>query len=77
MGDCPLELRIPDLISLYNDYLADNTLTNLGDRYRQLTGDTGKAGECAGCRVCEGSCRNNVSIADTIEKIAALFEEKV
>jgi len=75
--DCPLDLRIPDLIGLYNDYLLQKTLTNLDDRYMQLTGDTGKAGDCAGCRVCEGSCRNNIKIAETIEKIATLFEEKV
>ena len=77
MDDCPINLNIPELISLYNDYLAHKTLTNLDDRYMRLTADTGKAGDCAGCRVCEGSCRNNVRIADTIEKIAALFEEKV
>jgi len=72
--DCPLDLRIPDLISLYNDYLVHRTVTNLGDSYRWLTRDTGKAGDCAGCRVCEGSCRQKVKIADTIEKIAALLE---
>jgi len=72
--DCPLDLRIPDLISLYNDYLVHNTAINLDHSYRWLTRDTGKAGDCAGCRVCEGSCRMNVRIADTIGKISALFD---
>jgi len=72
--DCPLDLRIPDLIDLYNDHLVHNTVTNLDDRYRWLTRDTGEAGDCAGCRVCEGSCRSKVKIADTIAKIATLFE---
>ena len=74
MDDCPINLRIPDLISLYNDHLEHKTLANLEDRYRSLTRDTGKAGDCAGCRVCEGSCKNNVRIADNIKKIAVLFE---
>jgi len=73
--DCPLYLRIPDLIALYNDYLVHRTVTNLDDRYKRLIRDTGKAGDCAGCHVCEGSCRNKVKIVDTIEKIAALFEQ--
>jgi len=73
--DCPLDLRIPDLISLYNDHLVHKTVTNLDDRYRWLTRDTGKADDCAGCRVCEGNCRNKVKIAETIQKIAALFEQ--
>jgi len=75
MDDCPLELRIPELIELYNDYLVHKTAAGLGDRYRRLVRDTGKAGECAGCRVCEGSCGNKVKIADTIQRIAALFEQ--
>ena len=74
MDDCPLDLRIPDLISLYNDDLVHKTVANLEYRYRQLTRDTGKAGECAGCRVCEGSCRSRVRIADAIKNVSALFE---
>jgi len=72
--DCPLDLRIPDLINLYNDYLIHRTVTNLDDRYRLLTRDTGKAGDCAGCRVCEGSCQKKVKIAEIITRIAALFD---
>jgi len=72
--DCPLDLRIPDLISLYNDYLVHRTITNLHENYRLLTRGTGKAGDCAGCRVCEGSCRKKIKIAHTIEQIAALFD---
>jgi len=73
--DCPLDLRIPDLISLYNDYLIHRTVTNLDERYRRITKGTGKAGDCAGCRVCEGSCKNRVKIYNTMEKIVALFEQ--
>jgi len=74
MEDCPLELRIPDLINLYNDYLLQKTVINLDERYKWLTRDTGKAGDCAGCRVCEGSCKNQIKIYETIKKIAKLFE---
>jgi len=74
MDDCPLDLRIPDIIGLYNDYLVYNTLTNIHDTYNWLTRDTGKAGDCAGCRVCEGSCGQSVRIAETIVKIAELLE---
>jgi len=72
--DCPLDLRIPDLVGLYNEYLVHKTAAGLKDRYDRLTRDTGKAGDCAGCRVCEGQCKNQVKIYDTIKKIADLLE---
>jgi len=74
IADCPLDLRIPDLISLYNYYLEHKTASNLDFSYRWLTWDTGKASDCAGCRVCEGSCASNVRIAETIRKISVLFD---
>ena len=72
--DCPLHLRIPDLMDLYNEYLESSEMENLGNAYRSLTSDTGKADDCAGCRVCEGNCINHVKIADTVHKLSALFD---
>ena len=74
MEDCPLDLRIPELISLYNYYTTYNTTINLDHDYSWLTRDTGKAGDCAGCRVCEGSCPKYIKIAEAIEKVSDLFD---
>jgi len=74
MKDCPLNLRIPELMDLYNDYLAGFAVENLGDVYKSLTSDTGKAGDCGCCRVCEGGCKNHVRIADTVHKLSELFD---
>ena len=74
LKDCPLHLRIPDLMDLYNEYLEGVAVENLRDAYRTLTSDTGNADDCAGCRVCEGSCKNHVKIADTVHKLSALFD---
>jgi len=74
MKDCPLELRIPDLIGLYNTYLAGAAVESLVPEYERLTSDSGKAGDCACCRVCEGSCAFRVRIGDTIAKISDVFD---
>jgi len=74
LKDCPLNLQIPKLMDLYNEYLEGAAVENLSDVYKSLTNDTGKAGDCAGCRVCEGSCKNHVEIADTVHKLSALFD---
>ena len=72
--DCPLNLRIPELMDLYNDYLKGAAAEDLADDYKSIVEGTGKARDCAGCRVCEGSCEKHVKIADTVHKIAALFD---
>jgi len=72
--DCPLQLPIPELMDLYNKYLASGAAESLGGVYNSLTSDSRKTGVCACCRVCEGSCINHVKIADTVHKLSALFD---
>jgi len=72
--DCPLQLPIPELMGLYNEYLASGSAESLADAYKSITSETGKPGNCGGCRVCEGSCKNRVKIADTVHKLSALFD---
>jgi len=74
MNDCPLDLKIPELIKLYNKYLVHKTKANLKHEYECLTVDTAKTSDCAGCRVCEGFCRENVKIYEVVRTIAALFD---
>jgi len=73
-NDCPSKIRIPNLISIYNDYLVHNTKINLDNNYRWVTRISGKAGDCIACRVCENACPQNIEIVDTLAKISALFE---
>ena len=74
VNDCPSKIAIPLLIDVYNNYLVYNTTINLGHEYSMWTRDSGKAGDCIACRVCEGICPQKLEIADTMEKISALFD---
>lgn len=72
--ECPSEIPIPTLIEIYNDYLIHNNATNLLRTYRLWTRGIGKACDCTGCRACEGSCPQNLEIAETLAKVSALFD---
>jgi len=73
-SDCPSKIRIPNLISIYNDYLVHNTKINLDNNYRWVTRISGKAGDCIACRVCEEACPQNIEIVTALANISALFE---
>ena len=71
---CPSSIPIPKMIDIYNNYLVYNTIGNLGSEYKMWTRDGGKAGDCTSCSACEDICPQNLEIADTMEKISALFD---
>jgi len=72
--DCPSNLPIPALISLYNDYLIHKTLTNLHGSYNWMTGGRVKAGDCTKCGACEDICPQKIEIIDTLAKVSKLFD---
>jgi len=72
--DCPAKINIPDMIDAYNIYLTHNTTTNLPQHYMWLTMNSGKAGDCAACRVCEDICPQNVAIVDTLAKLSEMLD---
>ena len=72
--DCPSNISIPLLISLYNDFLVYKAKANLGGTYSWMTSNRGKACDCTSCGVCEAACPQGLEIIDTISKVSELFD---
>jgi hypothetical protein len=72
--DCPSKIRIPALISLYNDHIVHKTTTNLAGSYNWMISGHGKAKDCTACGVCEKACPQDLEIIDTIAKVSKLFD---
>ena len=72
--ECPSKLSIPELINIYNDYIAHNTVAKLAGSYMWCTMNSGKARDCTACRVCEENCPQDIRIADIMAKMSELFD---
>ena len=72
--DCPVNIRIPMIIEMYNNYLIHKTTTNLDGHYNWLTGGKWKAKDCTACGACEDICPQNLEIIDTIAKVSKMFD---
>lgn len=67
--DCPMELEIPKLLSLYNKYC----LTGGKVRAEKIASEVenGKLpSECVGCRTCEGKCPQKIGISEIMADFA-------
>ncbi|MCL2425736.1 MAG: aldo/keto reductase [Oscillospiraceae bacterium] len=71
---CPVDIPIPGLLNLYNDYLVHKTTTNLDGTYRWMTGGRVKASDCTACGACEAICPQALEIIDVLGKVSALFD---
>ena len=71
---CPQNIKIPELIKIYNEYLVYKTLALGQFRYIMSTSDNNKASSCVQCKACEEHCPQNIEITDTLCKIAAIYE---
>ena len=71
---CPSNIKIPNLLEIYNSYLTYNTTTNLDFQYKMWAAQGGKAGDCTNCKACEEACPQKLEIPDSLSKISALFD---
>ena len=71
--NCPMNIKIPQLMEIYNDYLVYKTVTNSGFAYMHATADAGKPHDCVKCRSCEEHCPQKIEISDVMGKVAELF----
>lgn len=74
IDDCPKNILIPKVFSLYNNQKQFGLLPPHFAYYANLTADHGKASDCVGCRKCEGHCPQHIQIAEDMGKVAAVFE---
>ena len=75
--NCPMNIPIPDIFALYNDVKAFRTqhFAAMG-AYQKLTENTGKAGECLGCGMCEAHCPQGLSIREFLAEAAKTLEKE-
>lgn len=75
---CPKHIAIPQYFSLYNEEMretAEKQWTANKDSYGRLSQTFGKAGECIGCRRCEGICPQHLPIVEHLKAVAGHFEK--
>ncbi len=71
---CPQNIKIPNIFSVYNDYLTYGQAEKGKGSYKFTTGKSGKAMDCIGCKKCEVACPQHLPIIDTLAKISELFD---
>ena len=71
--NCPMEIKIPMLMNVYNDYLVYKTVTNSMFPYMHATREGGKPHDCVKCLSCEEHCPQKIKISDVMGELAKLF----
>lgn len=76
VSNCIKGIKIPILISLYNDCLIYKTTDNSRHMYDMYTEDGTKASTCMKCKKCEERCPQRLRITDILEHISELFDNR-
>ncbi len=73
---CPVNVNIPMIFDLYNDYLTYHQLARVKNTYALYTKKTsGKASACLRCGACEEICPQHLPIRTYLAEIAGVFDE--
>lgn len=67
--DCPEQINIPGLFSLYNDYLRFGQVWRLSQSYLRNTEESKQASACIECGLCESVCPQRIEIISEIARI--------
>ena len=72
---CPMQIPIPEIFRVMNDYLVYQNLERAKNGYARITSrGGGKASDCIDCGQCEDQCPQHIEIREQLKKAAELFE---
>lgn len=75
---CPMDIAIPEYFAIYNTikrFGHEQQWMDTSTYYRNLSITHGKASDCLACGQCEAHCPQQISIIDTLTKVAEVFEQ--
>ncbi len=73
VDECPKNIQVPDLFSIYNDTRMFGNMNFPGMHYAVHTNGRGKASDCIQCGKCELHCPQHLPIREHLVTVAALF----
>ena len=74
IDNCPQELKIPELVALYNEFIAYGQKRSIGYPFEEAAPGGRLPSTCTGCRSCEAHCPQHIEISGVMRKTADVFE---
>ena len=71
---CPMSINIPGIFAAMNFLKVYGNQDGAKERYERATRDGGKASDCLQCGQCEEHCPQHISIIETLQEAAELFD---
>jgi len=72
---CPQGVKIPEIISLYNEYYMKNQNEEIKKKYWEHVTPESQAKRCLRCGRCQELCPQKLPIEDILSKAAWIFEQ--
>jgi predicted aldo/keto reductase-like oxidoreductase len=73
---CPEGVKIPDIISLYNEYYVHSDKDEIKKKYWEHITPESQAKRCQRCGNCEQLCPQQLPVRDIISRAAMIFEQQ-
>jgi predicted aldo/keto reductase-like oxidoreductase len=73
---CPEGVKIPDIISLYNEYYVQSDKDEVKKKYWEHITPESQAKRCKRCGTCEQLCPQHLPVKDIMSRVAMIFEQQ-
>jgi predicted aldo/keto reductase-like oxidoreductase len=73
--DCPQGVSIPQILSLYNEYLAKGRDNEIKRKYWEQIAPQNRAKLCIRCRRCEKLCTQHLPIGEILSRASWVFDQ--
>lgn len=73
MEVCPIGMKIPELLSAYNETLKFGAFGGHLKYVQNTGGNNPKTSDCLKCGACEGTCPQNIKITEYLDKLTDIY----